>query len=264
MKKIIVLSANSKYLAQVITAVKSICFHNKNIRFYLMNRDIPDFFFDELNEKLYPIHSEIIDIKITNKDILNYHTYPHINSDSTFFRYFIPEFILEDKVLYLDSDLIVTADLSPLFSLNLEEYWLAAAEDTLFARLNPLQRNFNAGVMLINNKLWKENNITSHLLHVSNQYINQVTDADQSILNMVFDKVWLELPSTFNYLVGSDYMYYKINQPQYIEDLGDKIPSIIHYNTEAKPWISDYKTRFRHLYWYYCFLDWKQIYDNHL
>lgn len=36
-----------------------------------------------------------------------------------FFRYAIPEFVQEDRVLYLDCDMIFTQDLSPLFGVNL-------------------------------------------------------------------------------------------------------------------------------------------------
>ena len=49
---------------------------------------------------------------------------PHINHNDLA-RYFIPDFVEEDKVLYLDSDLVVTADLTPLFEMDLgETTWL--------------------------------------------------------------------------------------------------------------------------------------------
>ena len=59
---------------------------------------------------------------------------------------FIPDFVTEDKVLYLDSDLVVTGDLTDLFELDLGENYLAAARSCFGAGLG-----FNAGVLLIDN-----------------------------------------------------------------------------------------------------------------
>ncbi|MDS8186427.1 glycosyltransferase, partial [Streptococcus pneumoniae] len=72
----------------------------------------------------------------------------HISS-ITYARYFIPEYVPEDKVLYLDSDLIVNTSLEKLFSICLEEKSLAAVKDTDGI-------TFNAGVLLINNEKWRQ------------------------------------------------------------------------------------------------------------
>ena len=65
----------------------------------------------------------------------------------TFARYFIPDFVEEDRVLYLDSDLVVTLDLTALFEMDLGENYLAAAPSCFGVGVG-----FNAGVLLINNK----------------------------------------------------------------------------------------------------------------
>ncbi|AKO48124.1 hypothetical protein RZ68_03710 [[Haemophilus] ducreyi] len=81
----IVLAANQSYSEYILTTIKSICLHNKHIRFYLLNRDYPTEWFDILNNKLRKLNSEIIDIKVTNDTIKNFKTYSHISSDTTFF-----------------------------------------------------------------------------------------------------------------------------------------------------------------------------------
>ena len=59
---------------------------------------------------------ELLDIKLIGPQFqMNWtNKLGHINH-MTFARYFIPDFVHEDKVLYLDSDLIVTGNLDSLF-----------------------------------------------------------------------------------------------------------------------------------------------------
>ena len=46
---------------------------------------------------------------------------------------------------------------------------------------------FNAGVLLINNALWKQENMTQKLIDLTNEWHDKVDQADQSILNMLFE-----------------------------------------------------------------------------
>ncbi|WP_196300072.1 hypothetical protein, partial [Streptococcus pneumoniae] len=50
--KAIVLGANYQYADKVLTTIKSICCHNRGLRFYLINSDFPTEWFYNLNRKL--------------------------------------------------------------------------------------------------------------------------------------------------------------------------------------------------------------------
>ncbi|WGE86336.1 glycosyltransferase family 8 protein [Actinobacillus equuli] len=257
----IVLSANQAYTDYLITTIKSVCYHNRNIKFFILNRDFPSEWFYVLNCKLAKLNSSVIDIKITNESIKNFKTYQHISSDTTYFRYFIPELIPEDKVLYLDCDLIITGCLKQLYSVNLENDFLAAVKDDI-AQKAYNNYSFNAGVLLINNRLWKENNITKLALELSEKYVEHLPDADQSILNIIFENKWLKLNRGYNYLVGVDFLYPQLGLTHLLENFPAHItPLILHFNTEAKPWLIHYKTRFRDTYWFYYSLEWQDIYQ---
>ncbi|WP_328514410.1 glycosyltransferase, partial [Streptococcus suis] len=106
----------------------------------------------------------------------------------TYARFFIPKFVEEDKVLYLDSDLVVTRSLDGLFAKDIEDYYLAAAKIGY-----GLEERFNAGVLLINNRRWKDEQIMEHLLEVVSQEHQNLTEADQSVLNMVIKDRYLLL-----------------------------------------------------------------------
>ena len=61
---------------------------------------------------------------------LNFHTWAHFTK-FTYFRLLIP-YVLEkyEKVIYLDSDVVVRDDISKLYDTDVEGYLLAAARDT--------------------------------------------------------------------------------------------------------------------------------------
>ena len=114
-------------------------------------------------------------------------------SYTVFLRYFVADFVEEDKALYLDCDIVVTRDLSSLFETELGDAPLAAVKD-LGGQVYFHQHIFNAGFLLINNALWKQENIRQRLIELTNEWHDKVPSGDQSILNMLFENRWLELP----------------------------------------------------------------------
>ena len=123
---------------------------------------------------------------------------PHINH-MTFARYYIPDFVIEDKVFYLDSDLVVTGDLTDLFELDLGENYLGAARSCFGAGVG-----FNAGVLLINNKKWRSENIRQKLIELTEKEHENVGEGDQSILNILFQNSCYQLEDTYNFQIGFD------------------------------------------------------------
>ena len=69
-KKAIVLAANYQSADQVLTTIKSICCHNRGLRFYLMNSDFPTEWFYNLNRKLKKLDCEIVNARV-NGSYLN-------------------------------------------------------------------------------------------------------------------------------------------------------------------------------------------------
>ncbi len=54
-----------------------------------------------------------------------------VASLSALFKFEIPNILpLEDKILYLDGDILVRKDLKELFNINIENFYVAAAHDT--------------------------------------------------------------------------------------------------------------------------------------
>ena len=252
-KKAIVLAANYAYVEQVMTTIKSICYHNRSIRFYLINSDFPNEWIKQLNKRLEKFDSEIINCRVTSEQISRYKT---DISYTVFLRYFVADFVKEDKALYLDCDLVVTKNLDDLFATDLQDYPLAAVRD-FGGRAYFGREIFNAGVLLIHNALWKQENMTQKLIDLTNEWHDKVDQADQSILNMLFENKWLELDFDYNHIViHKQFTDYQLPSDQ-------DYPAIIHYLSHRKPWKDLAAQTYRDVWWYYHGLEWTELGQNY-
>ena len=252
-KKAVVLAANYAYVEQVMTTIKSICYHNRSIRFYLINSDFPNEWLKQLNKRLERYDSEIINCRVTYEQISRYKT---DISYTVFLRYFVSDFVQEDKALYLDCDLVVTKNLDNLFETDLQDYPLAAVRD-YGGRVYYGREMFNAGVLLINNRLWKQENMSQRLIDLTNEWHDKVDQADQSILNMLFENRWIELEFDNNHVViHKQFTDYEL-------PAGQDYPGIIHYLSHRKPWFDLAAQSYRDVWWYYHSLEWTELGQNH-
>ncbi|MFS9135260.1 glycosyltransferase [Streptococcus mitis] len=254
-KKSVVFAGDYAYIRQIETAMKSLCRHNSHVKIYVLNQDIPQEWFSELRMYVQEIGGDLIDCKLIGQQFqMNWsNKLPHINH-MTFARYFIPDFVKEDKVLYLDSDLVVTGDLTPLFEFDLGENYLAAARSCFGVGVG-----FNAGVLLINNKKWKSENIRQQLIELTEREHENVNEGDQSILNMLFKDQVSFLEDKYNFQIGFDYGAAAFKH-QFIFDIPlDPLPVILHYISQDKPWNQFSVGRLREIWWEYSLMDWSFI-----
>ncbi len=256
-RKVIALGADLHYLDKVETVIKSVSVHNHEVKFYVFNDDLPSEWFQLMRNRLKVIGSEIVNVKKTDHNLRNFHLPNAILSYATFFRYFIADEVQEDRILYLDSDMIVHSKLDDLFTLDLQGYAIAAVQD--FNHEGWLT-TFNAGMLLIDAKKWREKNSTQSLLELTAQHHEHVY-GDQGVLNMYFGDQWLHLDKEYNFMVGLDqFLHLSGNKEWYQSDYyGNYEPKIIHYTSESKPWTHMTLTRFRKLWWFYYGLNWNDV-----
>lgn len=255
-KKVFVLAGDYGYIRQIETTLKSICYHNSDVKVYIFNQDIPQEWFVSVREKMAYRNSEIVDIKLFGGNMRNWSLPPvgqHINF-MIFARYFIPSFVSEDIVLYLDCDLVVTRDLTDLFSIDLTNKPLAAAKV-----IYGLEDRFNAGVLLINNAYWKENTIQQELIEITEREHGHLPEADQTVLNIVMGENYVLLDDTYNFQIGYDQVADNRGQYFIFELPLTPLPAIIHYLSADKPWNTYSVGRLREVWWKYNQLEWAQI-----
>lgn len=253
----VVLAGDYGYIRQIETTLKSVIYHNKHIKFYIFNQDIPKEWFQHYKSKLHALGSDLVDVKLLDVplDKAWYTGKNHINF-MAFARYFIPQFVEENNVLYLDSDIVVKADLSSLFNTDISNVYLAASYHVY--NIYP-DSGFNSGVLYINNKRWKEENLTARLIQETVEHIHEVTDGDQSILNRVIGQEFIILEDAYNFQIGFDYNGTLSNVAGIFFRKLDSSPKILHYLSQDKPWNTYSSGRLRDIWWNYQLMDWTTI-----
>ena len=123
-----------------------------------------------------------------------------------------------DRVLSLDTDTIVDADISELWDLDLDGYYLAAAKEPY--KTNQQGRLYiNAGVMMQNLKMLRDGK-GDELIHALNTKIYGF--CDQDCINEYCQGHILEIPSAYNVNNFTEYT---------------STPKIIHYaGINSKRW----------------------------
>lgn len=158
-------------------------------------------------------------------------------TNTTYFRLFLPELYPQyNKVLYLDSDIIVVGDISELYNTDMGTNLVAAAPDDIiqtnkvfqdYAELvvgvAKYQHYFNAGVLLMNLDELRKFNFQEKFLYLLGKVKFSVAQ-DQDYLN--------RLCKGRTTIISHDWdvMPY-VNNETKEEDI-----KLIHYNFAYKPW----------------------------
>ncbi len=168
-------------------------------------------------------------------------------SYTAMFKFNLPQ-LLEgvDKVLYIDGDTLVQTDILDLYNISLDEHYIAAADDVIQRRrrvspISTVGNYFNSGVMLLNLKKMREDNMTEKLieyrLHGTNFFM------DQDALNAVLGVKRVELSTIYNFMTTLIDTYdvdeitemVGISKANSIAEIIDKV-SILHLTDRTKPW----------------------------
>ena len=262
MIKTIVLAGDCNYTTQLEVTIKSILYHNRDVKIYILNQDIMPDWFRKPRKIARMLGSDIIDVKLPEQTVFqNWRKQAHISSIA-YARYFIPDYIQEDTVLYLDCDLLINDKLDSLFDQNIEERYIAAIRDAN-------GQSFNTGVLLINNKKWRQEKLKERLIEQSILTTKEVEEGrfehfngDQTIFNQILQDDWLELDRAYNLQVGHDVVALYNNWQEHLA-FNDK-PVVIHFTTYRKPWTTLIANRYRDLWWEFHDLEWNQILQHHI
>lgn len=165
-----------------------------------------------------------------------------------------------DRVLYLDSDIVVNKSLKSLYNMSFigddgEEAFFGVCEGpgvsqnerAIYDALNiPYDRRyFNSGVLLMNLRLLREKFDLQTLFDFIDKHGENLKYHDQDTLNALFyDKVIYADWHIYNQTI----LHIK-NKAE--ADLRLKDAAIIHYAGSDKPWKHDYKSYYYDLFW--CF-----------
>lgn len=142
-----------------------------------------------------------------------------------------------DKGIYLDADIIVPGDISWLWEEPLGNKYIGAVADYSIQHIGPFMDYFNSGVLLMNFKALRENDIPGKSMQLLNDYSVGTLTPEQDCLNTLCEHHIQYLDPCWNCMPGDSIVYFDC-------------PQIIHFTLAVKPWLNE-TVPYDELYWYY-------------
>jgi lipopolysaccharide biosynthesis glycosyltransferase len=250
----VVFASNDKYAPHLATAIYSLLVNNKKFKFKIIilhsniskkNKNIIFKItkkFNTLNNFIYIDDNIFKNIKINSSYL----------SIETLFRIIAGEIISDDKCLYLDCDLIVDGSIGNIFDININKYFLAAAEDQdscviddVFKKkigISKTSKYFNAGVILMNLSMFRKYKLANSVVKwLKNNYSN-----DQDALNFFCENRWKVIDAKYNVQIKPEMKFLNFFNSRY----GSRA-LIYHFTGAPKPWDIVNNSPFRQIYWRY-------------
>ncbi len=264
----IALSANDFYVPYVSTLLYSMREHfteDYNYDILVMHRNISSVSQKNLNNvfrRCKNVSLRFINVSRFEKQFKHLFLRGHFALE-TYFRLLMPELMQSyEKILYLDSDITVKADLAQLFNTDVTDYLLAACKDPdtagLYNGYEPHKKYymdhilkiehpyeyFQAGVILFNLDMFRKTYTSEEMLAFAAS--NSWELLDQDVLNYLAQNRYKPVDMAWN--VMYDWNGIRIpniisRAPKYLRDeymIAHDSPKIIHYAGPNKPWHQPY------------------------
>lgn len=174
-----------------------------------------------------------------------------------------------ERVLYLDCDIIIRKSIRELWELDLHGKTIAAMMDAFskYYRKNiDLEENdimFNSGIMLIDLKRWKEQQVEKRLLNFISKKKGRIQQGDQGALNAVLSHDVYCFEPRFNAVtIFFDFTYQEMMRyrkpPKFYREeevnQATRDPNIIHFTTSflsKRPWMVGCEHRYADMWMNY-------------
>lgn len=243
----IVVASDNHYAILIAALLKSIDLNHKtdeHIDFHIIDDGISAKVIKQLNEIADP--SRITLKWFKSKEIVPSNIVIPVDNSAfpltVYMRVFSP-YVVDpdvDKLLYLDVDTIVQDDISKLWNVSLDGYVAGAIQDVgktvdcewggipnhLELGLAPDTKYFNSGVLMINAKQWRAEDISNQVITALSTYKEHVQLADQYGLNVVLANKWKELDPKWNWFA------FKENDNPHLVHFLDIKPIFSSYNSQ--------------------------------
>ncbi len=188
----------------------------------------------------YGIACTFIDCSAYLPPTLGIFNYQHV-SKATFFRLLISSMLDKSfrQAVYLDSDILITGDISFLYEQELSspiaavKNYAPSEEIRLFGDAGGSY--FNAGIAVFNLELIRAKGLQNAYLDLIQSHPEKLLCWDQDVLNLIHRDQWVQLPWYFNvtrHMMES----FRIINLNFYRKLDLSNIRIIHYDGPSKPW----------------------------
>ena len=233
-------ASDRNYIPYLTVAIKSMVNKINNIsqyRVYILTNDVTENDITEIRSlERDNFKIEIVDVNPKIESIKNKVALRDYYSVSIYFRLFIPTLFPQyDKAIYLDSDILLNADIAKLYKEEIGNNYVGAIlDETVYTNKDFIyyvnealdvseKQYFNSGVLIMNLKKFRDNDIENDFYKWVNSYDFGTVAPDQDYLNCISkNKV--------------KYLELGWNKMPIGQDLEDEKLYLIHYNMFFKPW----------------------------
>lgn len=271
----VIYSTDENYVPYAGVSIVSLLENNKDIDkidIYIIENRVSNSSKNKLEkcvEKYTNARIHFLDFKLV-EDRLNLNMAWNI-SISSYARLFLTSLLSDkiDKILYLDCDVIVNASLRNFWYIDIEKYYFAGIQDTvnentkLAVDIDKYDTYYNAGVLLINLKKWRNDNVEQKFIDFINKKNGSVIHHDQGVINSVLGNQALKVPLKYNVMT----IHYFLNRKKLLEFFSEKAefyseqeileaksnPVILHFTPSftTRPWVKNCKHPKKSLYYKY-------------
>ena len=215
---------------------------DQKININIMHKTMKD---DKEFPKAITEHKNIGELNIYSVKTDNLH-FPNIDgahiSEATYYRLLIEDYIQKslEKLIYLDCDVVCVNN--PLEKLEVilnevkdsESIVGVLPEPGMFDYANNnynLKNNyFNAGVMIIDFKKWRDEKPKNIFLQIINDYDAKLKYWDQDVLNIFFNNKYKPISTSLNFKVDME-IFEKMQLNKEYSNV-----NFLHYSGKFKPW----------------------------
>ncbi len=231
----LILAADNNYAQHMGVAIISVLENSKykeDLVFHVIENSISKTNVRKIESIATKYKCQINFYKIDIEKTSNFPEYNYMTKAS-YFRLFIHQLLPSDieKVIYLDCDIVALGEIKELYDIDVTNYMFAAVEDVKAKRIlrnyfyPNLNNYFNAGVLVINLKKWREKIDIEGIYQFVDKYKQEIKNNDQDILNCLFLSDWKQIERKYNYDNRLNFKKLKVD---------DII--LLHYSCRIKPW----------------------------
>ena len=194
-------------------------------------------------------------IDIQRRDISSFRSTAYLKSKAAYSRYYMGRIPDAERLVYLDTDLLISLDLAEAAAIDMDGCTLAAVRDVCVRvgdkRLDyasKLERRlrisnggdyFNSGFLIVDVERWRAGQAEDKLVKLSIERFDDLDSQDQDALNVIFERDVKFLSARWNL---SQYEFGAENEPEWKQPPGG---CIVHLIGTVKPWHNDYNHIFK-------------------
>lgn len=175
------------------------------------------------------------------------------------YRMFLPEIVSGlDRILYLDSDMIVCRSLDDLWITDMKGKAVAGVLNPLYPFMDKSflgnlglaeEEYYNSGLLLIDLKLWRSQGLSGKIISTAEKLGAQEWP-DQNAINVALRGQWFSLLPTWNCQnTIFDLRQDALPFPEKSVAEARRDPAIVHFIGKYKPWHYRCKHNYRSRYW---------------